>query len=152
MRPLTLLLFPFILLSSCYNPLPVEVIDDLKIISGEWKSYKGVEFRENWIIVDQNVLEGVGFSMNEADTAFFEALKIERVGDSVYYKVLLEKKGDDISFLLTEASKSSWTFVNPENDYPSIIDYHIENDTLLTVTISNIRGNKKQFFYLEKVR
>ncbi len=152
MRPLILLLFPFIFLSSCYNPKPVEVIDDLKIISGEWKSYKGVEFRENWKIVDQNAFEGVGFSMNGDDTVFFEALKIERIGDSVYYKVLLEKKGNDISFLLTEASKTNWTFVNPKNDYPSIIDYHIENDTLLTVTISNIRGNKKQFFYLERIK
>jgi len=151
MKALILLLFPVIFLTSCYNPSANNTINDLKIIIGNWQSHKGIAFNENWRFVNQNVFEGEGFSMNGSDTAFFEKVKIEKVGDSVYYKVLINKSNKTVDFLLTEASKSNWTFVNPTNDFPSIINYNIENDTLLTVTISNIRGNKEQFFYLKKI-
>jgi hypothetical protein len=124
---------------------------DLKTIAGNWKSYKGVAFNENWRFAGQNVIKGEGFSTNGMDTSFFEKLRIEKVGDSIYYKVSLNEPNKTTDFLLTKASKIMWKFVNPKNDYPSIINYKVENDTLLTVTISNIRGNKKQFFYLEKV-
>jgi hypothetical protein len=139
-------------MSSCYNHNTNDIINELKPIAGEWQSYKGVKFNENWRFVNQNVIEGEGFSMNGIDTAFFEKLKIERVGDSIYYKVLLKDTRNSVDFLLTEATRNSWTFVNPSNDYPAIINYLIENDTVLTITTTNIRGNKKQFFYLNKVQ
>ncbi len=127
-------------------------MNNLKVLEGEWQSYRGVEFNENWRFVDDSRIEGEGFSLNGSDTSFFETLRIERVGDSIYYIVGLGEESQRVDFLLTDASESSWTFVNPENDFPSIIDYVIEEDSLLTVTISNIRGNKKQFFYLKKKR
>ena len=138
-------------MNSCYNPSPSEIIDDLDALVGEWESYKGVKFNENWRFVNNNLFEGEGFSLNGSDTAFFESLKIVRVGDSIYYRVLLDNRSEITDFKLTKASKYSWKFVNPENDYPSIIIYKIQEDSLLMVTISNIRGNKEQFFYLKKI-
>ncbi len=83
---------------------------------------------------------------------FCESLKIFREGDSIYYRVLLDNRSEITDFKLTEASKNSWKFVNPDNDFPSIIIYKVQNDSLLLVTISNIRGNKEQFFYLKKTK
>ncbi|MFK5855948.1 MAG: DUF6265 family protein [Bacteroidota bacterium] len=151
MKVLILLLFPIILITSCYNPSPNDTINDLKIIVGNWQSHKGVAFNENWRFVNQNIFEGEGFSLNGTDTAFFESLKIEKINDSIYYKVYFDEDAESVDFLLTEATKNKWKFVNHNNDFPSIIIYHIENDTLLNVTISNIRGNKEQFFYMEKI-
>ncbi len=152
MKHLILLLLALLFITSCYNQYPNETISELKTIVGNWQSYKGVKFNENWIFVNENVFEGKGFSMNGTDTAFSEKLKIEKVGDSIYYKVILDDNMVSVDFLLTEATINSWTFVNPNNDYPSIIKYLIKNDSLLTVTTTNIRGNKKQFFYLKKVK
>jgi len=151
MKVLILLLFPIFFITSCYNPSPKETINDIKIIIGSWQSHKGVAFNENWNFVNQNIIEGKGFSMNGSDTTFFEKLKIEKVGDSIYYKVSINESNKTVDFLLTNASKNKWKFVNPKNEFPSIIIYHIENDTLLNITISNIRGNKEQLFYLEKL-
>ncbi len=139
-------------MNSCYNPSPSEIIKDLDALVGEWESYKGVKFNENWRFVNNNLLEGEGFSLNGSDTAFFESLKIFREGDSIYYRVLLDNRSEITDFKLTEASKNSWKFVNPDNDFPSIIIYKVQNDSLLLVTISNIRGNKEQFFYLKKTK
>jgi len=152
MKPLSLFLLLVLFITSCYNPSSSGIMLDLVSIEGEWESYQGVSFNENWRFISDKVFDGEGFSLNGSDTSFFESLKIERVGDSIYYKVGLGDDSRGVDFLLTEASKNSWTFVNPENDFPSIIVYEIEEDTLLQVTISNIRGNKEQFFYLKKIR
>ncbi len=143
---LSLLLF----LNSCYNPSPNEIIHDLEILVGEWESYKGVKFNENWRFANENLFEGEGFSLNGTDTAFFESLQIIREGDSIFYRVLFEDQKVITDFLLTEASRTSWTFINPDNDFPSIINYRVQKDSLLSVTITNIRGNKEQSFYLKR--
>ena len=150
MRSLLLFLLLPIFVSSCSNHSRSDSMNNLRVLEGEWQSYRGVEFNESWRFVDNNSIEGEGFSLNGSDTSFFETLRIRRVGDSIYYTVGLGKESKRVDFLLVDASESSWTFVNPENDFPSIIDYVIEENSLLTVTISNIRGNKKQIFYLKK--
>ncbi len=146
------LLLLLLILNSCYNPSPTDIIDDLEILVGDWESYKGVKFNENWRIVSDSLFKGEGFSLNGTDTAFYESLEIFKVGDSIYYRVLFENKKVITDFALSEASKTSWTFINPHNDYPSIIKYEVKKDSLLLVTISNIRGNKEQFFYLKRIK
>ncbi len=69
MKPFSLFLV-IILMNSCYNPSPSEIIKDLDALVGEWESYKGVKFNENWRFVNNNLLEGEGFSLNGSDTAF----------------------------------------------------------------------------------
>ena len=138
-------------MSSCYRPTGSQSIKDLKQLEGNWKSYKGVVFNENWIYESENFFKGIGFSLNENDTSFYENLSIKMYNDTIYYSVILES--DRVTkFKLTEAKKHKWTFVNPDNEFPSIINYEIENDTLLNISISNIRGNKEQFFWLKKVK
>jgi len=144
---LSILLLAF--LSSCYNPNSSQSISDLKMISGKWESYEGVQFNENWKVVNNELLAGEGFSLNGSDTVFYERLKIHRVGDSVYYSV--QFSDEQVDFLLTEASKKQWLFVNPENEFPKKIDYKLEDDTTLNVIISDMELNKKQNFYLKRI-
>lgn len=149
MKPVMLLLI-ILILNSCYNPTPNDTIRDLEILVGEWESYKGVKFNENWRLIDENLYEGEGFSINGTDTVFFESLKIIKEGDTILYRVLFEDQKVITDFILSKASKTSWTFVNPENDFPSIINYQVKNDSLLSVSITNIRGNKEQSFFLKR--
>ena len=152
MKPLLSFYLLLLFLSSCYNPSASDIMGDRIALEGKWESYKGVKFSENWRVVDDHHLQGEGFSLNGADTVFFETLNIVREGDSIYYSVSFAEENSVVDFSLTEATKNTWKFINPENDFPSIIVYEIEKDSLLTVTISNIRGNKKQFFYLKRIK
>jgi len=106
-------------------------------------------FNENWKVINNSTLVGEGFSLNGSDTVFYERLKIHKIGDSIYYSVQFSE--EQVDFLLTEASKSRWLFVNPENQFPKKIDYKLEDDTTLNVIISDMELNKKQKFYLKKV-
>jgi outer membrane lipoprotein-sorting protein len=151
-KPLFLNLLLLLFFNSCYNPNSSEIIQDIKALSGRWESYKGVKFSENWRTINDSLLQGEGFSLNGADTAFYESLSILKEEDSVYYRVFIGDEKMHVDFLLVHASKKSWTFINPENEFPEKIVYKIQKDSLLTVTISDMKVNKKQLFYLKKIK
>ena len=149
MRSFLIICFLSFFFISCYHPSPSESMEDLKSIEGKWTSYKGIVLKENWRFENENLIAGEGYSMNGNDTSFFESLEIFKEKDSIYYSVMFGNE-ESIDFLLKDASRDSWTFVNTENDFPSIIKYELHSDTLLHVIISNIRDNKKQYFYLKR--
>lgn len=144
-------LFLAFLLSGCYHPTPQESFSDIQKITGNWTSYEGAKFNEKWEKTNDSLLSGIGFSLSGKDTAFAEKLLIKRIGDSVFYGALVDENREYIYFKLTEAGRNYWKFSNPFHDYPNIIEYKLENDTLLKATTSNSRGNKKIVFKLRKI-
>lgn len=142
--------FGFFLLSSCYHPTPHQSFNDLMVLEGRWSSYEGVKFNESWIVVNDSVLKGTGFSLNGSDTVFSEQLILKRIGDTIFYGALVKENDSFIYFRIDKATRNSWVFKNPDHDYPNIIEYKIKNDSLLEATTSNIRGNKKITFKLRK--
>ncbi len=149
MKSLILLLLATLFVSSCYNPTPLQIMDDFSVIEGKWISYKGIKFNEDWKFINKTEYEGVGYSLNNNDTAYFERLKMHLKDGAISYMVMFEN-GESVEFNLISSTKNSWVFTNPMNDYPSLIKYEVSNDTLLTVVTANIRNNKKQYFYLSR--
>lgn len=142
--------FVMLLFNSCYHPSSAESFENLKGLEGNWTSYKGIKFNEKWVIVNDSLMQGLGFTLNGTDTVFSEKLLIERRGDSVYYGAYIENNGHFVYFVLDDADKTSWSFRNAEHDYPNIIEYEFENDTTLEVFTSNLQGNKKISFSLKR--
>lgn len=139
------------ILSSCYRPSPKQAFADLRLLEGKWTSYEGILFNESWLVINDSLMRGIGFSLNGTDTAFSEQLVLKRIGDTVFYGALVEGNNGFIYFWLEKAGRGHWIFKNPDHDYPNIIEYKLKNDTLLETTTSNIRGNKKINFKLKKV-
>ncbi len=138
--------------NSCKSPDNTDVMQDWNTLSGKWESYKGVVFCENWKMLNDSLYSGIGFSLNGNDTMFSEKLALRIINDSVYYQAYVSGEKSPTSFSLREYSSSDWLFVNERNEFPKKIHYVLENDTLLTVTISDMELNKKQLFYLRKVK
>ncbi len=120
-------------------------------IKGKWKSYKGVIFNENWKYVNDSLYAGLGFNTNGDDTVFMEKLTLTCNNDSVYYNVYKSGMNVPVRFLLTYSSSDEWVFENFDHDFPQRIKYYLENDTTLTVLVSDKLENKKQFFYLSRI-
>jgi len=139
-----------IALASCYNPDSRESFEDLKKLNGKWSSKEGVLFNEHWQVKNDSLMTGLGFSLKGEDTAFVEKMKIFVKGDSVYFAAKVDPKKDFVNFTLSEAGKNKWVFVNAAHDYPNIIQYEIQDDTLLFAFTANIRGNKKVEFNLKR--
>lgn len=140
-----------VMASSCYRPAPKQSFQDLKSLAGSWATYEGFSFNENWEVVNDSLMSGLGFSMNGTDTAFSELMKIYQTKGDVFLAAKTDEHEGFVDFKLEKAGKDYWEFVNPENEYPQIIRYEFHNDTLLTATISNIRGNKETAFRFTKL-
>lgn len=140
-----------LIMSSCYRPSYKVAFEDLKILEGTWAAEEGTNFNESWQVINDSLIRGTGFSLNAADTAFLERLLIKITGDAVYYGALVEENDGYVFFKLEEAGRNHWVFMNPDHDYPNIIEYKIKDNNLLEATTSNIRGNKKIAFKLRKV-
>ncbi len=138
------------ILTACVSPDSSKIINNMKALEGNWSSYKGVEFNENWHYVNDSTLNGEGFSLVDGDTAFYESLKILRTGDTICYRVNLGEADKFVYFKLRKSSKNSWLFVNPDNEFPKKISYKIRDNQYLDIVISDMEVNKKQEFYLQK--
>jgi hypothetical protein len=136
---------------SCYRPSQPQAFEDMKQLEGEWSSVEGVQFNEVWEVTHDSLITGMGYSMNNEDTVFTERLKIYRTGNFVLYGAKVGDKPDYVFFRLQEAGKRKWTFVNPVHDYPNIIEYTIENDTLLRARTMNTNRNKVIEFEFKRV-
>lgn len=146
-----IILLGILVLGSCYRPTPRQAFSDLKLLDGDWTTYEGSLFNESWEVINDSLLKGVGFSLLGSDTVFSEKLLLKREGDSVYYGAMTGTNNSYAFFKLKEAKYRYWVFQNPDHDYPNIITYEFEDDTLLEAITSNIRGNKKITFKLKRV-
>ena len=144
-----LIFFGCILFSGCKNTCD-DPLSGFSSLSGNWSTYQGVEFSENWKSIGKNSMKGLGFSLLGKDTLFSENLKVINRNDSVFYRVETKSHRKPIDFLLKESSCHRWQFVNEDNNFPQLITYLLKNDTLLEVKISNLRNTREQYFILKR--
>ncbi len=141
-----------LILSSCYRPTPQQSFNDLQQLEGKWMSSQNVQFNEYWEIKTDTLMRGVGFSLQENDTAFKEELKIYYKEGIVYYAAKVGDSPQFVSFKLIEAKKNLWVFENKTHDYPNIISYKLLDDNKLTAATTNSNGNKKIEFVMKRIQ
>jgi len=151
-RLVGLLVLIFLLSTACYRPANRQAFEDLKFLEGKWTTTEGTQFNEVWSVENDSLLTGIGFSLQGSDTAFKEVLKIFREGDEVNYCALVGENDGFVFFRLKDPEKNCWRFVNPEHDYPNIIEYRFVNDTVLEARTMNMRENKEIKFVYKRVK
>lgn len=144
-----LIVIAIILSTSCCRPDARESMLKLQQLEGVWSSSEGVLFNEYWKIKSDTLMTGLGYSLQENDTAFKEILKIYLNGNDVFYAAKVGKSDEFIKFKLKEAKRDRWIFENQAHDYPNIISYAIEEDVLVAAT-TNSNGNKKIEFKMKR--
>ncbi|MFN5371308.1 MAG: DUF6265 family protein, partial [Bacteroidia bacterium] len=97
-------------------------------------------------------LKGFGLAMNNRDTIFYEKLEINcDVTPPIYTSwVANQNKGVGIQFKLTSATDTSWTFENPNHDFPQKITYLKLANNKLEAFVSGIEKGlqrKEHFFF-----
>jgi len=124
------------LILSCSN-LQKE-IKQPSFLVGNWirtNDKDSVTTYEKW----QKDLTGIGFSLKEKDTIFFEKLDIINIKDTLFLKVTGVNANSTL-FKFTEQTDTSFTCVNPKNEFPKKIKYYLEKNQL-KATISNDKFN-----------
>lgn len=101
---------------------------------GKWKmlTRKGL-IMEEWKKEDSTTLSGKSYLFKSGDTIPLEKLQIHLLQDKLFYtsQVTGQNEGKAISFVLTTSTNNTYTFENPEHDFPKRIYYEfVSNDSL----------------------
>jgi hypothetical protein len=106
---------------------------------------------ENWVKLNDELFSGESYTVKDGDTILNEQLKIEKIGDDVYYTAIVKHNPGPVHFKLIEHGENKAVFENPEHDFPNRIIYELKEGNFLYARVEG--KNKKgedvtgEFFY-----
>ncbi len=149
---LTLLGLLFAMVSSQDKDTDSNPFEKLSWIVDRWISPPGESITyENWVKLDDTTFSGESHTIKNGDTIFTEQLKIEKIGEDIYYTAVAKHNPGPVHFKLVELGENKAVFENPEHDFPKRIVYMLKDDGSLYARIEG--KNKKgedaagEFFY-----
>jgi hypothetical protein len=138
---------------------PDTKIEDLAWMSGAWSCPKwGGTFEERWLPPKGGAMQGIGRLLRGEETPFMEFLTIQSDGKRLVMWILLGSPAEGqprrVAFALVESGERRAVFENPENDFPSKIEYRREGDRLFCRTSGTRDGkpSEERFDYVLDVR
>jgi len=109
-----------------------------KLFPGTWKMISDkIEYYEEWRLINDSELIGIGFSIEQGDTVLSEELYVKKFADTWAY-VALPVNQTITLFALSEYSESKFIFENEEHDYPQKIIYEFTADGKLNAATEGI--------------
>jgi hypothetical protein len=134
--------------------LPTDSMAELSWLYGCWGGKVNArDFREQWMPLRGDTLLGIGSTEFEGKLSSYEYLRIERRADGIYY-VALPSGQKEAAFKLVSAVKderdqaSTFTFENPQHDFPQRINYRRGTEGWLYASIEGkVQGQDRQVTY-----
>ncbi|MBK6731326.1 MAG: hypothetical protein IPG60_10315 [Bacteroidetes bacterium] len=137
--------YTFILLILFFVELTFAQTNLPDFLQGTWK-IENQEIYEHWDKLNENTIKGFSYNLKDGQMIISEYLDISVIKKEIIYTatVLNQNQGKGINFKLTKAD-STFTFENPNHDFPKKIVYQKLNDTEIFVHVSD--GEQKEFSY-----
>ncbi len=133
------LLFAMLILASCTQPPKIS----FTWLEGKWAQTNGeANFHEEWIRVNDSLLTGRGYVVDNSDTLFSEKLKIKNDKERLYYCVEMAT-GRVAEFKMVSEAPDKLVFEMPENDFPSRIIYNKKSENELMVVLEGNENGKE---------
>ena len=101
--------------------------------------------------LNATTLGGVGYSFERKDTTFTETLRIEQIGNDIFYIAEVPHNPGPVRFKLMRLDECSAVFENPEHDFPNRIIYIRQGEDSLHVRIEGMgetEGKKADFSFV----
>ena len=112
---------------------PMDDFEKLAWLTGHWERVglkNGRSAHERWEKVSGKEMRGWGVSLQGADTAFVEKLRITTKDGNLYYVAEVPENPAPVHFRFTSLSGAGFTCENPGHDFPKKIQYQLLGDTL----------------------
>jgi hypothetical protein len=110
----------------------------LKLFPGKWKmDSEKTEYYEEWELINENEIVGIGFSIEEGDSVLSEQLYLKKFAD-VWAYVAIPANQKITLFALKEYSENNFIFENEEHNYPQRIIYEFISDGKLKAVIEGL--------------
>lgn len=134
-----------IMIGLCTCSLAQEV-SQLNWIAGNWEMDGEQTIVENWSLENDSLLTGSSKTIRDGKEVFSETLSIEKRLDSVIYVAVLPFK--TAVFKLDSLDKNYASFVDPQNDFPSRIEYIRLGNTMQIILSGD--DNKMEMNFVKK--
>lgn len=112
-------------------------------------------YREYWKKKSSEEYIGKGYFLHKGDTSFLMRMKLYKEEGSIKmdYNVKGQNEGKTVLFTLSKFKDGIYVFENPFRGFPSIMEYRILNDSIITVTEKGFEGQKEenQKFTIKKI-
>ena len=134
---LVIVLVAFAIASAGGDPRPA--LDRFDWLEGDWvrQATRG-EVIESWKRVSQHTMEGVASITSQGETRITEHLRIESLGDDVFYIAKPRENPFPTPFKLIESDGMRFVFENPDHDFPQRILYTGDGGDGLAVRIEGL--------------
>lgn len=115
-------------------------------LSGNWVQHRNgavIQSYEHWTKVNDSLFQATSYRiLPTGDTVVTETIELALNAGALYYTPTAKGQNDDqpIPFRLTEHKDMSWTFENPQHDFPKRITYTLLGyDTLQAVVSDGVK-------------
>lgn len=113
-------------------------------LEGTWKM-ENRDVYEKWELLEDGSLSGISYRLTDGEQAITEYLEIRKKGEQITYTATVptQNEGKGIEFVLHKPDSLTYSFENPEHDFPQKIIYQKVSDTEIHVSV---RGDDDQGF------
>jgi len=141
-KAVLVILITLILTTSAAAQTPA--LADLAWIAGAWQTETGGkrQIEEHWTQAAGATMLGMSRTVAGEKTVEFEYLRIEQLGDGIYYVAHPKARCPGTDFKLTRVSATEAVFENPQHDFPKRIIYRKGANDSLTATVDGGEGTK----------
>lgn len=124
---------------------------DLYWMIGTWENTEKPGTFERWDY-GLEALNGKGYKIKNGKETILENLSITSQGHSLFYHATVVGQNDDktVTFKLTQSGNNSFTFTNPEHDFPKEITYINLGNDQMKASVSDGQPNGKGFMVTMK--
>ena len=142
MKKLIISTLSILLLTASYTAVYAQScssLESLEWITGEWIAEHGdVITREKWVKVSDRSFEGVGGITRKATgEKSGETLRLVEMSGEIFFIAKVSQNPLPVAFKLTHCSAGAATFENAAHDFPKKLEYRLENEASLVVTVSD---------------
>ncbi len=117
-------------------------LDDLVWLSGDWSTTSpGTIIEEHWTRPAGNTMIGMGRTIIQGKTVFFEYLRIESRPEGIVY-VAHPKARPGTDFKLVTLTDTEAVFENPEHEFPRRIIYRKNRNGTITARVEGKADGK----------
>ncbi len=130
----------------------------LTALQGTWsmESRKGVLY-ETWRQVNDSSLAGRSYRLlNNNDTLLIEEVQILKKGNDIFYIPIVQDQNNrqPVLFKLLKTDANSFSFDNPQHDYPQRIIYELPTNDAMHARIEgmDMGSYKNSDFYYKRIK
>ena len=128
-------------------------MEKLRWLTGCWRDGDKGQTEEQWTRLAGQTMLGIGRTVKEGKTEFYEFLQIRAQSDGIFY-IAQPNGGKAVPFKLVKINDNQAVFENVEHDFPQRIVYQKQVDGSLLTALEGMEKGKPKLlqFPMKRVR